>query len=64
MQHAPPVLDEREVMTTARRLIIGAIDRDPGVVTEQQGADGAVADKEHVARAIPGQHEFDLADDT
>ena len=52
MQHAPPVLDQREIMTAVRRLIIGAVDRDTRVVTEQQGADGAVADEEHVARSI------------
>jgi hypothetical protein len=62
MQHASPVLDEGEVVTAAGGLIMGSINREPRIVTEQQGADRAVADEEHVARSISGKDEFDLAD--
>ena len=52
MQHASLVFDEREVLTAAGGLIIGSINRETRIVTEQKGADGAVADEEHVARSI------------
>jgi hypothetical protein len=52
MQHASPVFDERKVVTAASGLIIGSINRETRIVTEQKGADGAVADEEHVARSI------------
>ena len=63
MQHPPPVLEEGEIVTAASGLIVGPVDREARTVAEQKGADGAVADKEHVAGAIPPQDVFDLADD-
>src|SRR5258708_7824684 len=61
MQHAPPVLDEREEMTAARRLTTGGNDRDHRTVTKQQGPNGLDADKEHAARRISGKRQFDRA---
>jgi len=63
MQHPSPILDQREVVAAAGGLIIGSINRETGIVTEQKGTDGAVADEQHVTRSISGQHAFDLADD-
>jgi hypothetical protein len=63
MQDASPILDQREVVAAARGLIMGPIDREAGIVTEQKGTDSAVADEQYVTRSISGQHAFDLADD-
>jgi hypothetical protein len=53
---------EREAVISADRLIMGSIDRKTETVTEQKSPDGAVADKQHIARAIASQDIFDLAD--
>jgi hypothetical protein len=63
MQHAAPLPGEREAVISADRLIMGSIDRKIETVTEQKIPDGAVADKQHIARAIASQDMFDLADD-
>ena len=63
MQDASPILDQREAVAAAGGLIMGPINRQAGIVTEQKGADGAVADEQYVTRSISGQHAFDLADD-
>ncbi len=63
MQHPPPVLEEGEIVTAASGLIVGPVDRETRTVAEQKGANGAVADEEHVAWAIPPQDVLDLADD-
>jgi hypothetical protein len=63
MQHSLTFFDEREIVTTASGLIIGSINRETRIVTKQEGAAGAVADEEHVARSISRPDVFDLADD-
>lgn len=59
MQDAAPFPRERTAVAAACRLIVDAIDGMAGVVTEQQRADGAMADEEDVAR----QHRLGLAHD-
>jgi len=63
MYHATPILDERETVTAASRLIMGPINRNASIVAEQQGANRTVADEEHVACSITCQDVFDLTDD-
>ena len=60
MQHAQSFLDEREVIAAAVRLIMGSINRETRIVTEQQSTDGAMADEENVAVSISSQDVFDL----
>jgi hypothetical protein len=54
MQDAAPLPGECEAIAAAGRLIVNAIDGMTGLVTEQQRADGTVANEENVARAIAG----------
>jgi hypothetical protein len=63
MQHASLVFYEREVVTATGGLVMSSIYRETRVVTEQQGANGAMADKEYVPGLIPSQNVFDLAHD-
>jgi hypothetical protein len=63
MQYASSVLDESEIMTAASRLIMGSIDREIRIVTEQKSADGTMANEQNIARLISSQDVFDLADD-
>ena len=63
MQDAAPFPRERKAVAAACRLIVDAIDGMVGVVTEQQRADGAMADEEDVARALARQHRLGLAHD-
>src|SRR5712692_2590562 len=61
MLHATAILGEREEATTASGLVMGSIDRKPGIMTIQESTNATVADKEHVARSISSQDVFDLA---
>jgi hypothetical protein len=63
MQHATPVLDEREEVTAASGVIVSPLNCNAGIVTEQKGADRALADEKHIARSVSGQDVFDLAND-
>src|SRR5215471_17491821 len=62
MQHATALRDECEAATAASRLIMGAINRQAGVMAVQESTNAAVADKEHIARSVARQHVLDLAD--
>ena len=61
MLHATAILAEREKATTAGWLVMGSIDRKPGIMTIQESPNAAVANKEHVARSFSRQDVFDLA---
>jgi hypothetical protein len=50
-------------VAAAGTLIIGSIDRNIRVVAEQKSTDGAVTDKEYVARSISSQDVLDLTYD-
>src|SRR5216684_7415614 len=63
MQDLPPVAREREDVASAGGLIVAAVDGVAGIVTEQQRADGAMADEQNIARPIARQHRLGLADD-
>lgn len=52
---------EREKATTASWLVMGSVDRKPGIVTIQKSTDAAVTDKKHIARSLSSQDVFDLA---
>jgi hypothetical protein len=49
MQHVSLLRNERKAVTAACGLIIGAIDRQTGIVTEQESADCAMADEQRIA---------------
>lgn len=63
MQNATTLLEEREEVSTAARLIMNSINRQTRIVTKQQGADRTMTDKEHVPRSIASQDVLDLAND-
>src|SRR4051812_42132009 len=63
MQHATAILGEGEEAATARGLVMGAIDRQTSIMTIQERADAAVADKQYIPRSLSRQHVFDLAND-
>src|SRR5437868_14383583 len=61
MLNTTAVPGEREKATAASRLVMGSVDRKPGIVTIQESADAAVTDKKHIARSVSSQNLFDLA---
>src|SRR5690242_6364793 len=63
MHDTPAVLLEREDVATAGPLVVSAIDRKAGIVAEQQRADRAMADEQHVAAVVSRKHLLGLADD-
>jgi hypothetical protein len=54
--------DHREVVTTTRRLIVSATDRQAAIVTKQQRADSAMPDKQHMSVLSPIEHDFCFSD--
>jgi hypothetical protein len=52
MKHASPVFDESEVVTATSGLVMGSINPETRIMTEQKGTDCAVANEEHVAGSI------------
>ncbi len=63
MQDLTRVSREGKDVSAAGGLIVDAIDGIAGSVTEQQRADGAVADEENITRPIAREHFFGLAND-
>jgi len=52
---------EREKVTAAGWLVMGSLNRKPGIVTIQESTDAAVTNKKHIARSVSSQNVFDLA---
>ena len=50
-------------MTAAGGLVMGSINYETGIMTEQKSTNCAVADEKHVARSIPSEDMFDLSND-
>src|SRR5882724_7196839 len=61
MLDTTPVPGEREKVTAAGWLVMGSLNRKPGIVTIQESTDAAVTDEKHIARSVSSQDVFDLA---
>ena len=63
MENPPAVPAERETIAAAGALVVAAVDLQTGIVAEQKGADGAVADKENISRPVSTEDLFGLLQD-
>jgi hypothetical protein len=63
MENPPAVPAQCETIAAADALVVAAVNLQTGIVAEQKGADGAVADKEYISRQVSTEDVFDLLPD-